>query len=143
MPLSTYDGLKAVKNYAYTSEIISLIARIIGTIAIEVVVALLFGYRTKNQLRIILITNIATQTILNILLNMVNYYQGGLAFLLSYIIVEIIVFIIEAAVYSNFLTKDTTSKLSKKSYALLYALIANVVSFYLGFQIAKLIPGIF
>lgn len=52
MPLSNFDGLKAVKNYAYTGEIISLIARIVGTIVIEVVVALLFGYRTRNQLRI-------------------------------------------------------------------------------------------
>lgn len=143
MPLSTFDGLKAVKNYDYTGEIISLIARIIGTIAMEVVVALLFGYRTKNQLRLILITNIATQTILNILLNTVNYYQGGLAFLLSYVFAEIIVFTIEATLYCTFLTKDTKGKISKKGYAVLYALIANAVSFYLGFQIAKFIPGIF
>lgn len=141
--LSTFEGIEAVKNYDFTAEIISLIARIVGTIAIEVTVALIFGYRRKNQLRIILITNIATQTILNILLNTVNYYHGGLAFLLSYILAEIIVFIIEAAVYSTLLTKNTSGKSSKKAHAIIYALIANLISFYLGFQIAKLIPGIF
>jgi len=141
-PFSTFEKLKAVKNYNFTKEIISLFFRIIGTIAIEVFFAMLFGYRVKKQLRIILITNIATQTILNIILNTVNYYYGGLAFLLSYILAEIIVFIIEAVVYANLLTRDGIGKLSKKGYAVLYALIANAVSFYLGFQIAKIIPGI-
>ena len=143
LPLSAFDGLKAVKHYNFTSEIISLFLRIIATIAIEVLVALLFGYRAKKQLRIILITNIATQTVLNIILNTVNYYYGGLAFLLSYILAEVIVFIIEASVYANLLTRDSTGKLSKKGYAVLYAFVANAVSFYLGFQIAKLIPGIY
>ena len=139
MPLSAFEGVIAEKNYNFTKEIISLFLRIIATIAIEILVALLFGYRARKQLRIILITNIATQTILNIILNTVNYYYGGLAFLLSYILAEIIVFIIEASVYSILLTKDSTGKLSKKGYAVLYALIANAVSFYLGFQIAKFI----
>ena len=143
LPLSTFKVIEAVKNYNFTSEIISFFLRVIATIAIEILVALLFGYRAKKQLRIILITNIATQTILNIILNTVNYYYGGLAFLLSYILAEVIVFIIEATVYANLLTKDSTGKLSKKGYAVLYAFVANAVSFYLGFQIAKLIPGIF
>jgi len=138
-----HEGITAEKSYNFTREIISLFLRIIATIAIEILVALLFGYRAKKQLRIILITNIATQTILNIMLNTVNYYYGGLAFLLSYILAEIVVFLIEAGVYASFLTKDGTGRLTRKSYSVLYAFVANVVSFYLGFQIARLIPGIF
>lgn len=142
-PLKVHEGITAEKSYNFTREIISLFLRIIATIAIEILVALLFGYRAKKQLRIILITNIATQTILNIMLNTVNYYYGGLAFLLSYILAEIVVFLIEAGVYASFLTKDGTGRLTRKSYSVLYAFVANVVSFYLGFQIARLIPGIF
>ncbi|MDI9496502.1 MAG: hypothetical protein QM227_09550 [Bacillota bacterium] len=142
-PSSTYEGLVAVKSYNFTKEIISLILRIIATIAIEVVIALIFGYRKKALLKVVLLTNIATQTILNIILNTVNYYYGGLAFLLSYFLAEVIVFIIEAIVYSNLLTKDSTGRLSRKAYAVFYAFIANAASFFIGIQIAKLIPGIF
>lgn len=142
-PLTVHEGITAEKSYNFTREIISLFLRIIATIAIEILVALLFGYRAKKLLRFILITNIATQTILNIMLNTVNYYYGGLAFLLSYILAEIVVFLIEAGVYASFLTKDGTGRLTRKSYAVLYAFVANAVSFYLGFQIARLIPGIF
>jgi uncharacterized membrane protein (Fun14 family) len=143
LPSSVIEGIKIEKNYNYTWEIISLVIRIIATIAIEVLAAMFFGYRDKNKLRIILKTNIATQVILNILLNTVNYFLGGLAFILSYFLAEIIVFIIEASIYANLLTKHSTGKLAKKLYAVLYALAANAASFYLGYQIAKLIPGIF
>lgn len=143
LPLSNIEGIKAEMNYNFTWEIISLILRIIATIAIEIIVALLYGYREKSQLRIILKTNILTQTILNIFLNTVNFFLGGLAFLLGYFLAEIIVFLIEATVYSSKFSKLSTNKLSKKRYVVIYALIANAVSFYLGFQIAKIIPGIF
>lgn len=142
-PLSNIEGITAVKDYNYTWEVISLFLRIIATIAIEILIALIYGYRNKNQLRIIIKTNIVTQTILNILLNTVNYFLGGLIFLLSYILMEVLVFAIEASAYSALLTKYSTDKLAKKRHAVLYALIANAVSFYLGLQIAKLIPGIF
>jgi len=143
LPLSIIEGIKVETDYNYTWEIISLIIRIITTIAIEVLVALFFGYRDKNQLRIILKTNIATQVILNVMLNTVNYFLGGLVFVLSYFLAEIFVFIIEASIYSNLLTKQSTDRLAKKSYAILYALAANAASFFLGYQIAKVIPGIF
>ena len=142
-PLLTIEGITAQKNYNYVGEIISLFLRIIATIAIEILIAFIYGYRNKNQLNIIIKTNIITQSILNILLNTVNYFSGGLAFLLSYILMEVLVFAIEASAYSVLLTKYSTGKLAKKRYVVLYALIANSVSFYLGLQIAKLIPGIF
>lgn len=143
LPLSTVEGIIAEKNYNYTGEIVSLFLRIIATIAIEILIAFIYGYRNKNQLHIIIKTNIVTQTILNILLNAVNYFLGGLVFLLSYILMEVLVFIIEASAYSVLLTKYSTDRLAKKRYAVLYALIANAASFYIGLQIAKIIPGIF
>lgn len=142
IPNSTFE-ISAQKNYNYTWEVLSLAARIIITIAIEILVAMIFGYRKKNQLNIILITNILTQTILNVILNVVNYFLGSMVFVASYILAEIIVIIIEASVYTSLLAKYGEGRLSKKVYAVLYAVIANIVSFVAGLYIAKLLPGIF
>lgn len=142
IPNSTFE-ISAQKNYNYTWEVLSLAARIIITIAIEILVAMIFGYRKKNQLNIILKTNIATQTILNVILNVVNYFLGSMVFVASYILAEIIVIIIEASVYTSLLAKYGEGRLSKKVYAVLYAVIANIVSFVAGLYIAKLLPGIF
>jgi hypothetical protein len=135
-------SIEAEKNYNYTWEIISLVIRIIATIAIEVLIALLFGYRAKKQLLIILVTNVVTQSVLNILLNIINYHQGSMMFVINYVWKEILVFVIEAFVYSICLHKYGNGK-SKKWILILYALIANAVSFVGGIFIAYLMPGVF
>jgi hypothetical protein len=137
------DQLKAVKNYDYTWELISLFARIIINIVIEVLIALLFGFRAKKQLLIIAGTNIITQSLLNILLNITNYKHGSMMFVFNYAWMEVFVFIIEAAVYSVFL-KKFSGLISIKRWSIpMYALTANAVSFILGLLIARVIPGIF
>ena len=137
------ENIKAARNYFYTWELISLFARIIATITIEVLIALLFGFRAKKQLLIIGAVNIVTQSILNILLNVINYNQGSMMFVFNYVWMEALVFIIEAIVYSVFLYKYNSSESTKKWLAPLYALTANAASFGIGFYIAYLIPGIF
>lgn len=136
-------NIKAVRNYDYTWELISLFIRIIATIAIEVLIALLFGFRTKKQLLIIGAVNIFTQSILNALLNIINYHQGSMMFVFNYVWMEVLVFIIEAGVYSVFLSKYSSSESTKKWLIFLYALTANAVSFGTGLYIAYMIPGIF
>jgi hypothetical protein len=137
------EDIKAERNYDYTWELISLFTRIIATVTIEVLIALLFGFRAKKQLMIIVAVNIATQSILNILLNVINYNQGSMMFVFNYIWMEALVFIIEAGVYAIFLHKYSSPESTKKWLAPLYALTANAVSFGLGLYIAHLIPGIF
>lgn len=134
---------KAERSYSYTNETISLIARIVLTIGIELVIALLFRYRSRRQVKILLITNMITQVILNVFLNVVNYTSGSLAFILMYINAEIIVFVIEAVIYAGILPEPAEGEKPKRGKAVLYALTANAVSFALGFAIAWLIPGIF
>jgi hypothetical protein len=138
-------GLKiqSVKDYEYTWEMISLFARIAVTIAIEVLIALFFGFRRKKQLLIIGAVNIVTQSILNILLNVINYKQGSTMFVFNYVWMEALVVVIEAGVYSALLHKYSSGEVVKKSLAPVYALTANVVSFVLGLYVAYLIPGIF
>lgn len=141
--ISFIGNIKATRNYDYKWELISLFARIIATITIEILIALLFGFRAKKQLLVIGIVNIITQSILNILLNVINYNQGSMMFVFNYVWMEALVLIIEAKVYSAFLYKYSSTKPTKKWHAYLYAFTANVVSFVLGLYIAYLVPGIF
>ena len=65
---------------------LALGARIVLTILIEMLVALLFGFRQKKQLLILAVVNIITQIILNVLLNVINYNSGPLAFTFFYVL---------------------------------------------------------
>lgn len=136
-------SIKAVRNYEYKWELVSLFARIIATIIVEILMALLFGFRSKKQLLVIGTVNIITQSILNILLNIFNYNQGSMAFVFHYVWMELLVFAIEAAAYSALLHKYSAREPVKRWAVPLYALAANAVSFGAGLYISFLIPGIF
>ena len=142
--LSAYDTdpIMAHQSYDYTWEIISLVARIILTIALELGIALLFGYREKKVLGFLAVVNILTQVTLNVALNIINYNSGALTFTFSYVLFEILVFAIEAIAYAA-LIKKISSKEQKKGRAVGYAFIANAASFALGLWLAHIIPGIF
>ena len=142
--LSAYDTdpIMAHQSFDYTWEIISLIARIILTIALELGIALLFGYREKKVLGFLAVVNILTQVTLNVALNIINYNSGALTFTFSYVLFEILVFAIEAIAYAA-LIKKISSKEQKKGRAVGYAFIANTASFALGLWLAHIIPGIF
>ena len=140
--LSSDERINAFKSYNYTVEIVSLVARIIITILIEMAIALLFGFRKKKQLILLIGVNTATQIILNVLLNVINYNSGELAFVIFYILFEIAVFVIEAILYCTIM-KKISEQPKKNWFYVLYALIANAVSFGAGFIVAQMLPGIF
>lgn len=132
----------ATKSYDYTWEIISMAARIVITILLEVAIAILVGYRAKKQLLVIVGANAVTQVVLNVLLNIGNYNLGSLWFTIFYFLFEIVVFTIEAIMFGLVLHK--LGDRPKKGWnGVLYALAANAVSFAAGYGIAKIIPGIF
>ena len=141
-PERTEQELHVVKNYDYTQELISLFCRIMATILIELGIAWLFRFRSRYQMKVIGITNVVTQTLLNVLLNLINYKAGDFAFVLGYVGLELLVFAIEGAIFAFLLNRKKTEKKSV-SRAWVYALAANVASFVVGMEIAKWIPGIF
>lgn len=140
--LSTNKRLEAYKSYNYRVEIASLAARIVITILIEMAIALIFGYREKKQLLLLVGVNSATQIILNVLLNVINYNSGELAFVVFYVLFELIVLVCEAVVYYILLNKVSV-KPKPKWLAVIYALVANAASFVGGMLIAQWLPGIF
>lgn len=139
---SVNEVIVAEKDYDYTMEIVSLISRIIITIILELAVAWIFKLWQKKLIKVILWVNVATQILLNVLLNIVNYNSGSSGFLIYYFVLEIMVFVIEAAIYISYLKKHPEISVSGRRLVL-YALCSNAISFGGGLLVSKLIPGIF
>lgn len=139
---SSDERMDVYRSYDYTQEILSLAARIVMTILLEMAVALAFGFRKKKQLLLLIGVNTATQIILNVLLNVINYSGGQLAFTVFYILLEIVVFVLEAVVYCVWM-KKISEQPRKNGFYVLYSLVANGVSFGTGMLIARWLPGIF
>lgn len=127
--LSGDSRLNVFKSYELKNEIIGLMGRMAITAVIEMVIGLLFGFRKKELLYILLI-NIITQILLNVLLNVLPFDY------LYYLLLEILVLVVEGVFYCLVFKK-------KKWYCLLYAFVANVSSFVIGFFLANLFPGLF
>lgn len=132
-------GVVARPSYDFTWELVSLAARIVATIAIELGVALLFGYREKRVLGFFAAVNAVTQVALNVALNIINFAMGSMGFTFWFVILELAVFIAEAVVYSRMLPK----RMEKVKAPVGYAFAANAASFALGLAIAHWVPGIF
>jgi hypothetical protein len=136
-------GISVVKSYDHTKEILSFAVRTAVTIAIEMLIALLFGLRQKSILRFIAAVNLITQSVLNVLLNLTLYYYGGMMYVLNYIWMELLVFAIEAAAYAIGFNKIHGEAGIRRWIAPVYALCANGVSFMAGMLISFYWPGIF
>ena len=134
--------LLARRSYDYTWEAVPLVCRIVITVLLEIGIALLFGFREKKQLILILTVNAVTQIVLNVLLNIINYSQGGLAFMLFYVLFELVVFVIEAVAFSALLRRVSEKRVPGWK-PVVYALAANIVSFGGGWLAAQWVPGIF
>ena len=128
------------KSYDYTWELVSLLVRILATIALELAVAVPFGFAKKPFLRPILTVNVVTQILLNLGLNMIAYWMGGLAFMIFFWPLEVLVFIVEAVAYRPLLGRRGGASASLTT---IYAFTANVISCVAGFWLAQVVPGIF
>lgn len=128
--------LSLKKNYNYTKEVIGLIVRILLTVLIELSLAILFKF-TKKSLIIIGVINVVTQIILNICLNVYVYYNGKFLFYVFPIIIliEILVFVIEALLYKLLCERCEKGKKG----IILYTFVANMLSFLIGLLIFSLI----
>lgn len=117
------DGITLSDNYSYGLEALKLVGRALATIIIELLIGLLFGYRSKPEVKRIVITNVITQLILNLGVSLGNYIGGILVAMFFMMILEFLIIFIEGAVYAN--------KLSGKNWLIwVYTILANVASFF-------------
>lgn len=132
--------------YGYGKEALGLAARVGITVAVELLIAVLYKFR-KKQFLLLAGANVGTQIFLNLMLNVLGVHPGGmgdLLFIPAYLLLEIAVFAIESFIYCRFMNKLLpTGEVRGGKYYVKYALIANVVSFVFGLLVAHFIPSIF
>lgn len=140
--LSSDVRLNAYLYYNWPPELFSFLIRVILTVAIEIGIGLLFGFRGKWQLLLLTGTNVVTQLLLNLLLNFIGWVTWGTVITVAYVILELIVLGIEGLVYS--LTMNKSSKAPKKVWVYwLYAFVANLASYGTGLLLAEILPWLF
>ena len=111
----------------WMAEIFRLIPRILITLGIEILLALLWGY--KNQIRLIVTLNLITQIGLNIMLSLWYLFDGPFNAMLMLLQGELVVLIVESIFYIR--------RLPGKGWAFFYTVTANLLSCWLGFQILE------
>lgn len=127
--------------YRILKEVSALLIRMALTIAIEIGIAFLFGYRKKKQFLLIGGVNVVTQLLLNALLLLLNHTAGGAWAMVLYLPIEFVIFVIEAAVYVWIL--DHIVKQEREVHrAVWFAICANAASFMIGFGVAYVVPWI-
>lgn len=132
--------VNAVESYDHTWELLSLAARVVLTIAIELAVAWWFRLREKKQIILIFAVNIVTQLALNAGLNWYVYQRGSSGLFLFYLLMELGVTAAEGFVYWM---RMPCSREDRADVVLGYAVAANLASLALGWLLALMIPGIF
>lgn len=92
-------NLQLLNGYVYAGRFLSFLVRLAITLAIELRIAWAFKLREKRVIRLIVIVNIITQTLLTLTLSLVDFFDGSLASIFLYILLETIVFVIEGIIY--------------------------------------------
>lgn len=116
------------KEHNVFTELGGLVFRIVLTLAVELTLAGIFGFRSKKQLRLILLTNLVTQVGLNVLLWVWYFYDGILIAMIRLFLAELLVLIAELTVYLLKLREEESA-----GRTMLYTLCANALSVVLGF----------
>ena len=125
------------------SRLTGFAGRLLFTLAIELFVALLFNLREKEQKKVIILMNLATQIVLNLILMKgpsLNFHRLGLnSWSFLFILCEIGVFAAEAFVY----TKKLEDVYHSKKQLILYAFLANLASMVFGLFFNSLFPSLY
>lgn len=109
--------------------IFNFIISLILTWIVEIFIAARFGFSLQKFLKVLLLSNVLTQVILNVLVLYFNNSVGLFGTVFGLILGEIIVILIEANIYSLYLAEKS------KAYRISYAVTANLVSILFGFFI--------
>ncbi|WP_028044278.1 hypothetical protein [Candidatus Stoquefichus massiliensis] len=123
----TQTDMTVDKNYIWNEAMLGLAIRMLLTIIIEVIVALMMKINKRRELFIIVGANILTQIILNILLEIFGIYALGYYGAFFYILFETLIIIIEMNIYKK--TFHLDQEISIKAYVI----VVNILSFIIGF----------
>ena len=143
--LESAEAFSVTKNNNTGHSILAFFIRFLICLAIEMLIALLFGFRGLEFIPI-LIVNFVTQVALNVILA-IDIYNNGFnmlsIFAHAYIPLEIGILVVEFLAY-YFIFKKWKFKREnniKPLRILLYTLTANVCSFVLGFGVLSILQN--
>lgn len=130
----TKTKLLLEEKYDFSSIISNSLMRLVGTLIVESLLALVFGIWGVKPMMVILGTNVVTQLILNLLLGRYIYKSGGgFGYLFLFFFLEIIIIVAESIVYACTLPNlcHKQGKIAKdisRKKAVGYSITANLVS---------------
>ena len=125
-------------------ELWGLLCRMVLTVAVELLIGLLFWPWEKDVFRLLIVVNILTQLLLNLALNVYAYFNGTfiLIYGLVYFLLEVAVMVIETRAYNKRMP-DAIGGQIPMGKALGYSMVANLCSFVLGLVLVRQMPWMF
>ena len=137
------SGIEARQSYNYGKEIFSFVVRVALTLAVELLIAMIFGFLKAGMFRYIMRVNVITQIALNLALNIYGYLNGsGFFYVALYAFLEILVVIVEAALYNSHVNRHLDGAVSRAK-VVWYAVLANAASFAAGLWLSMVIAYVF
>jgi len=124
-------NLGMLSGFGFYRQIGSFLFRLTVTLAIELAIAWNFRLREKRVIRLILLVNFITQTLLTLTLSVVDVLSSAFGAIACYIVLETLVFLIEGFIYAIRINKISESRIPTGTLWL-YAWVANTVSFFAG-----------
>ena len=121
-----YKTGKATEKSYIGSYIMQFISTCSATLLIEGIILLLFGFGLKQSWKPFLAINIFTQVLLTLVVFTSMYKGGTMLAIFAYIPFEIVILIIEAALFAKYLRQHS------KMRRAIFAISANIVSFIAG-----------
>lgn len=116
------------KSSDLATELAGFLVRVVVTLAVELGMAWLFDFDGKRQRKLILRVNLLTQVGLNLLLWAWYFFDGPLAAMLRLVLAELVVLVVEGAVYLRRLRIDES-----RGRVIAYTILANLASVVIGF----------
>ena len=136
-------SIELIRTAPASTWVVGLLVRFLISLLVELAVAwFLFNLREKHHLLTIALTNLVTQGLLTYILmrfppfSRLSWWSGW-ALLLA--LGEIVVFVVEAVVYTKVLDEVE----HPKTQLVFYAFVANVASVCFGILMGKLFPSVF
>lgn len=131
------ERLQPESAFSVGKVLLSFLFRLALTLAVEMGIALLFSLRARKQLLCILVVNVITQVLLNLLL----LVRAGTDLSMYLPVFEAAIVVTEALAYCLYLRHDT--EWYGKGRYVVYAIVANAASYVLGLIASVFLPWLF
>ena len=140
---SAVGTFPVTRKYNILWQAMAFLLRLAVTVAIESLLAVLFGFSGKRQLWLIVGVNCATQLAMNLLILTQGSVHLFVFYVMQYALAEFAVILAEGLVYYLALPKLADPYYAEGKHPILYAVVGNLSSFVLGYCLSSWFPMLF